>query len=179
MAWTTPRTWVKGDFPTVGRMNADLRDNPLFLMTVIGARVYLGATQSIPNNADTTVTWDTEGFDSDSMHNQSSVTSRLTVNTVGKYMVGCTLYFATSGANTTQKRVRMYRNRSGVDTEIARSAERSPGVSWNEAFLAGTVDDNQVGDYFYVQAFQDSGSAQNLVINSTQRNQFWAYRVST
>lgn len=82
MAWTTPATWSAGEVPTASKLNTHLRDNLTFLHTLHGARAYKGSTQSISTNAGegfTALTFVDETFDSDSIHSNSSNTSRFTI----------------------------------------------------------------------------------------------------
>jgi hypothetical protein len=55
-------------------------------------------SQTAANNAQTPVTWDTETFDTDSMHNPSSNPSRITFTTAGKYIVSGSITFANTNA---------------------------------------------------------------------------------
>jgi hypothetical protein len=64
--------------------------------TPVGARVYKAAVQSIPNGVTTTLTFDSERFDTDGFHSTSSNTERLTIpaGMGGLYMMGGYINFA-------------------------------------------------------------------------------------
>ena len=54
--------------------------------TDIGARVYNDANISIPDNTETAVTFNTEEWDTDTIHDPSTNPERLTAKTAGKYL---------------------------------------------------------------------------------------------
>ena len=174
MAWTTPRTWVRGDFPTVGRLNVDLRDNMNFVGTCYGGRVRASANFSVPTGAQSLDnSFDTEDFDSDNIHNQTTTISRLFINTAGKYFIGATIPWQGVGGAANQKRTHIYITRSGVDTEIDRVQER--GMEQN-ILTAETIYDCLVGDYLHCEVFQDTVGALNI-IPSAGCHLFFAYRI--
>lgn len=61
---------------------------------VPACRVYQGSAQTISNITETTLLFDTEAFDSDTMHSTSSNTGRITFTTAGLYIVAATLGMA-------------------------------------------------------------------------------------
>ena len=68
----------------------------------VGARVY-NSTDFTHNSTGNwvAVTFDTERFDTDTIHSTSTNTSRLTINTGGKYLIGGAVTFT---ANATGQR---------------------------------------------------------------------------
>ena len=55
-----------------------------------GARVHNSAIQTIPNNADTALTFDSERYDNGGLHSTTINPSRLTAQKAGKYLIwGC------------------------------------------------------------------------------------------
>jgi hypothetical protein len=178
MPWTTPRTWVKGDFPTVGRLNTDLRDNMLFVATCFGGRVRASTNFSIPGGSQVNDNaWDTEDWDSDDVHN-TTLQNRLIINTAGKYFVGATIPWAsTGGASGNQKRAHLLHNRApAVITEVARVQER--GIAGESNILTiETIYDCLPGDYFQIEVFQDTGGAVNT-IPAAGGHIFFVYRIS-
>lgn len=98
-SYTSPATWSAATL-TAAQLNEQLRDNlknvdeRLVLHNILsstrlnqvesalcGVRLTGSATQTIPDDADTTVTWDTETYDSDGFHSTSSNTDRITIPT--------------------------------------------------------------------------------------------------
>jgi hypothetical protein len=178
MAWTTPRTWVKGDFPTVSRLNADLRDNMNFIGTCFGSRVRASAVNNIPaSNQSIDNGFDTEDWDSDNLHNQTANLGRLTINTAGMYFIGATIpWSSVGGLVSNQKRVHIYHNRAGVDTEIDRVQERGINGETNVC-TAETMYACLPGDYLRVELWQDTAGAVGINVASGG-HLFYAYRIS-
>lgn len=83
-----PRTWVTNDEPTATMLNAQLR-KPYndFFWNPPRVQVHRSSGQSLTGGTLTLMLWDTEWFDSDGMHNNSSNTSRLTCVTAGLYEI--------------------------------------------------------------------------------------------
>jgi hypothetical protein len=175
MAWVTPRTWVKGDLPTVTRLNTDLRDNMNFLSVVLGANVRNSTTITVPNNSQTMLAWDTEDYDSDTMHNPSGV--YLGVHTPGKYIVGASSFWVAVAGVTNQRTIFLIRNRGGTDFTIAKAQERGVSATEQCGQYVETIDDGQAGDSYRVDALQDSGAPLNLT--QSQSVFLYAQRICT
>lgn len=90
MAYTTPRTWVAGEFPTAAQFNANIRDNVAFLANPPACRVYHNTTQSIPDAIDTALVFNSERHDTNTMHSTVSLTGRITATTAGLYVLSFT-----------------------------------------------------------------------------------------
>ena len=120
----------------------------------ISARV-TNTSQSISNNSATVVTYGSETFDTDTIHDTGSNTSRLTATTAGKYLI---LSSGSIGCNTTGDR--QIRLRVNGTTTIANVTGKST-VCANEAHYM------QVSAYYnfsatnYVETlvYQDSGGS--------------------
>lgn len=63
-----------------------------------GARVYHDIDQSIPNNALTIVAFNSERYDTDSIHDNVTNNSRLTCKTAGKYLITTAIELEYDGA---------------------------------------------------------------------------------
>jgi hypothetical protein len=121
----------------------------------VGCSLSNSTTQSIANNTVTTVTFDSEFFDTDSFHSTSSNTGRITIPTGlgGKYMVNASMRFDPSLTGT--KKMSIFLNGS---TEL---------VAVEEALLANdyAVSAKSVilslaaGDYLELKVSQNSGAA--------------------
>lgn len=94
MAYTTPVTATAAELITVQKFNEQIMDNISFLANPPACRVYNSANVSIPNNSATSLTFNSERYDTDSMHSTSSATSRITFNTAGIYVVSGTIQLA-------------------------------------------------------------------------------------
>lgn len=86
----TPRTWVSGDTPTATELNLDVRDGWGFLANPPRCKVYSTTGHTVTTSGglsnDTTMTWDTEIYDTDGIHSSGSP-SRLTCVTAGVYQI--------------------------------------------------------------------------------------------
>lgn len=88
MAYTTPRTWTPGEYPTAAQFNANIRDNVSFLANPPACRVFHNANQSIAEGLTTTeVLFNSELYDTDTMHSTVSSTGRITLTTAGIYVI--------------------------------------------------------------------------------------------
>lgn len=86
MAYSAPPQITPGEFVDENDWNR-LVDDIVFLANPPACRLYHSTTQNVANGADTTMTFNSERFDTDSMHSAGSPT-RITFNTAGLYVVG-------------------------------------------------------------------------------------------
>lgn len=129
-----------------------VRDNLEFLIDPPACSVYHNTTQSVSNDTITAMSANSENYDNNSMHSTSSNTSRVTIQTAGRYQFTGTLKFA---ANATGNRYLQFRKNGstiysglgGINSgaEIQLSATRSLVLS--------------VGDYIEVMGYQNSGGS--------------------
>ena len=125
--------------------------------TYSGASVYNSAYISIPNNTDTALTFNTENFDTNSYHDTSTNTSRLTVPTTGKYLITANAGFA---ANATGYRfAKIVKN--GATTVSNINTMASPNGTYDTHINNSVVVSATAADYFEIFVFQTSGGALN------------------
>lgn len=161
MAYSAPRTWSAGDKPTAAQFNQDIRDNASFLANPPACRVYHNTTQSIPDNTETVVSFNSERYDTNSMHSTSVNTSRITINTAGLYLV-------TFGGAVVDGSdyIQSYANiRLNGATFIAYHNHTGNGANtWFPLITLSTVYKFAVSDYIEVLMYQDNsaGAARNL-----------------
>ncbi|MFE9127107.1 hypothetical protein ACFYOF_17080 [Streptomyces sp. NPDC007148] len=123
---------------------------------------YQSTVQSIPNNAWTSFTIDTEILDSDGGHSTTTNTSRYTATVPGVYLV-----FGTSGyvSNTTGlRRARIALNGSPVIGAGMGSDTHAASGAIGE-FVGSLVPMNGTTDFVEVQGYQTSGGALNSNTN--------------
>ena len=126
----------------------------------LGCRVRKSANQSIPNATVTTVTWDTEDYDTDTMHDNVTNNTRLTIQTAGKYLIVAQSNWASNNTGTRIARIR----KNGVD--YLASFEQPSNLA-NEASAAVSLVANFIaGDYLEFTVYQDSGGALNFQSSS-------------
>lgn len=97
MAVPTPLSPTAGDKLSAALFNSGVRDPLNFLLSPPRCHVYNGAGQSIVNAAALALMlWDSEIYDTDTMHSTSSNTGRITFTTAGTYEIDCLISFASA-----------------------------------------------------------------------------------
>lgn len=127
------------------------------------------ATQTINDSTWTTVTFDTEDWDTDTMHSTVSNTGRLTATTAGTYISGCGIAWDT---NTTGRRaMRILANGSTDQGRIMAAA----GASTLTQQVTGHIQ-LTAAQYIECQVWQDSGGARTIVRDGGVTPKFWMTR---
>ena len=122
----------------------------------IGARVYNSSDISCSSGAWTSLTFDTEKWDTDSIHNTVSSTGRLTCNTAGVYLITCGILVDAGSTWNIALRIR-HTPSGGSAVTIAAHIKRSHTHYWD----VSTAYQLAVGDYVTVEHYQDSGVSKN------------------
>jgi hypothetical protein len=132
---------------------------------LIGARLQALATQSIPNNTNTNLTYTDVLFDTDNMADLGADARILTVQTPGLYLVICETIFV---PNATNRRINViirndFYSSGSFPTEDhvsdGRQAITDAGARTN--CLSVAIFQAEIGDFFSSGAFQLSGAALN------------------
>ena len=121
----------------------------------ISVRAYNTANISTSSGSWAPLTLDSERFDTDSMHSDSSNTERLTCNTAGKYAIFGIARHATD--TTGQRMLRVLLNGTTTIAEIkfdAGASDVTEGIA--------TLYSLSATDYVELQSFQNSGGALNI-----------------
>lgn len=126
--------------------------------TFVGARVYGSAVQSIPNATYPVVTWNTESYDTDNFHDNTTNSSRLTIPSgkAGKYLFVLKTTF-NSSSNTGARILYFFKNGAEVN-----ESEFSLSTRGNLQMCLTSVQNASVGDYFEMIVYQSSGGALDL-----------------
>lgn len=169
-AYTTEKTWVTGDDITAALLNAHIRDNSQFLHQPPCCRVFNSANISVSNGAYNALTFNSERYNTDSMHSTAVNTSRITATTAGKYNAGgCIQYAAAAGGSIRAAAVRLNGlTIVGHMTTPSLGASASPQVNVSCDYALAAA------DYLELLAFQDSGAALNATVNGNYSPEFWA-----
>lgn len=134
--------------------------------TAIGARVYHNADQATATGTALAVAFNSERFDSDSIHSTVTNTTRLTCNTAGKYIV---TGHASFDANNTGAR-QIYIRKNGT---VIVAVMDTPPVSGQEMDLSvSTIVSLAANDYLELIAYQTSGSALNVKAHTEYSPEF-------
>lgn len=141
--------------------------------TVLGARVYNSANISLTSGADTALTFDTERYDTDTIHSTSSNTGRLTATTAGKYTISGTAAFA---ANATGARGLGIRLNGTTFIALARVPAVAGGTDITS--LTVTTDYNlSATDYVELIGYQTSGGSLNVLAGGNYSPEFMMDRI--
>jgi len=131
--------------------------------TFVGAKAYGTTNQSISHFTTTLVTWDSEFFDTDSMHSTSSNTSRLTIpaGKTGYWQITASLGYDANANGVRQ--VNFSKNGSYVNAEQVQATATYGNIVGYSNIMYLTA-----GDYIEVSAFQSTGGSLNLIKSSTE-----------
>jgi len=122
-----------------------------------GASVYNSAYISIANNTDTALTYNTENFDTNSYHDTSTNTSRLTVPTTGKYLITTCVGFAANAVGYRTAKIQ----KNGTTNVGAVGTNYNPSATYDVQMNSSVVVSATATDYFEIIVYQNSGGALN------------------
>ena len=124
--------------------------------TFAGCRVYNSAQQSIPNNTNTLLTFDSELWDTNTYHDTLTNTGRFTIpaGKGGYYSVYCQTSISNNASGWRQ--FMLYKN----GTLFGQGSVIGGVANYISPYMNVTVN-LAVGDYIEFYAFQDSGGALN------------------
>lgn len=139
-----------------------------------GARVYHSTAQTIPNTTWTTVTFDSERYDTEGLHDTGVQPSRLTVpaDRGGVYLVWFNGRLENTGTNPDAgPGVRFRVNGSQV---VAHHQIRYSGYRY---IMGVALTPLAAGDYVEAQVYQDSGGDSDLEVGSDYSPEFAMHRL--
>lgn len=132
------------------------KDGRIVTALVPSVRVYNSANQSISDSTLTAITFDSERYDTDSLHSTSSNTSRLTASVAGKYLIFANLSFATNTTGYREFTVRLNGSTYVLDdTRVPVTGNRTIATISGIYQLAA-------GDYIEAVVYQTSTVALNI-----------------
>ena len=145
-------SWNKKRFPLTGLLGGGGASASSY------ARVYNSGNISVPDSSVTTLTFDSERWDTDNFHDLTTNPERLTIPEAGFYTVSANVWWS---ANTSDRRhLHLYLNGT---TQIG-SDTRTTGAGSNFYQHITTQYYFEAGDYIEVKVYQKSGST--LTINN-------------
>lgn len=134
--------------------------------TFIGCRAVQSTTAtSLSQNTWTTIAFNSETFDTDTMHDNVTNNSRITIKTAGKYLIGGINAFSTNATCG----ARIYLNGTSV-----LATQMQGNSSGNERAGVSTIYDLAVNDYLQLQGFT---SGTGVSTTGNEETQFWAYKI--
>jgi hypothetical protein len=146
--------------------NGEVKSSLADITKYPGAKAWNNVAQSIANNTETVASFNSEDFDTDTIHDAVTNNSRLTCKTAGKYLVVANIIFDVSSTGNRNIYIRQNggTNRYGEITQGAIAGE------WTFVNTA-TVLQLNVNDYVELVAKQTSGGALSLV-SASQRGPY-------
>jgi hypothetical protein len=132
------------------------------------------AAQAISSASETAITWNTEDFDTDTMHDNSTNTSRITFTTAGVYMFGATIPWA--GSSSGRRYCYIRKNATGAWLDY--SEVIPPGAPAGTTQALHGVASFSASDYIEVYGYQSSGGSLDIYVDSSIKPRFWAYRIA-
>lgn len=176
MAYVAPKTWASGNKPTAAEFNQDIRDNVSFLANPPACRVYHNTTQSINDNSETALVFNSERYDTDGMHSTSVNTGRITINTAGLYLVTFTGRFSAADTDYLSTYIRIQADADSNQIIAWASEGTMTDNNSGPGFSVATVYKFAAGEYIEVKAFQNntSGNANNIIASSQESPEFSA-----
>lgn len=179
MAWTPPKTWITDEFVDAAELNAHLRDNLLAISSQPACRVFHNTTQAALNGLYTSLTFNTEIFDTDAIHDNATNPTRLTCKTAGKYLIGGSVEIdGTSGG--TRRYLTLRVNGATYLASNGNTASAFPAAAGSDEVQLAIVSLYQlaVNDYVELQVFHDHGADRLINTSNPWTPSFWMQRMS-
>src|ERR1044072_384655 len=154
MAYDPPHTISSGELVGLDTMNGEWGGNIAFLANPPACRVYNSSAESIADHTLVTVTFNSERYDTDTMHSTSVNAGRITVKTAGLYVVSFSGEMAAANDYTYVGALLIL---NGV-TYIASHFTRSDGGVAPPRFTVTTTYKFAVNDYVEVHIWQDNAA---------------------
>lgn len=159
MPYTSPATVVTGTTITSAWGNS-VKAGEDFLANPPACRVYNNAGLSIPNNTETLLTFNSERFDTNTMHDTVTNPGRITFNTAGLYIVTAHVDWA---SNAVGDRRTLFKLNGTTYIAWVENMPNNAGASTSQVLT--TLYKFVAGDWVAAYGHQTSGGALN--VNST------------
>ena len=156
---------------TGGAGTEALKTDDLMIFSGIGAKAYHNTAQSINDSTLTALSLNSERWDTDTIHDNSTNNSRLTCKTAGKYLITGCVEWQDGGAGARVTWIRL----NGA-TKIAEYVP-SASTTVDLAATITTVYNMAVNDYVELIAYQDSGGALNVQNSPNGATEFMMVKV--
>ncbi len=128
------------------------------------AGVSCASAQNVPNGVNTTLTFDTNRYDTNGIHTNAG--SRLTCNTAGVYHIFANVAIGNSSAGSQRNLILV------VNGSVIIGYTKGPANTSGQQFLNVSVDYYlNENDHVEVQVAQDSGTTMTVLPSDTQNDQ--------
>lgn len=150
--------WSTGEVLTAADLNAGIDNHPR-------CDLYQTTNLTITNQVITAVTWNSERYDTHSLHSTSSNTSRVTVPAgwAGVWLFTASVELSAGGAFD----IILYLRKNGANTDIF-ARQTGANETFHSLTVAGMIN-LAVGDYVEVAVWQNVGG--NATLNGTNTTQ--------
>ena len=166
--YSAPPNFAAGNVLTEAQLDT-LSDDITFLAGPPRVRVYNSADISIANGGSgTLLTFNSERFDSDTMHSTAANTGRITFTTAGTYLVGCNVAFASAAG--AYRDLYCYLN----GATIVAFQTVAPVSGQPTRLSLSTLYAFTAGQYIEFYAGQNSGAAINVTASGNYSPEAWA-----
>lgn len=166
---SSAKTWAANDVLTASDMNTYVRD----VAQAQNCRANNSGAISVANASWTLVTFDSERFDVDAMHNTSSNTGRFVAQRTGRYLFGCSIRWASNATGYRLLQARINSGGSGSGgTELAQCSNNPISGTYTQQTLSSYYT-LTAGDYIEFFGFQTSGGALNIEASSNTSPEGW------
>jgi len=133
-------------------------------VTFVGCSVQKTTDQSVTSSVSTEITWDSEQFDTDAFHSNTTNNARFTIPSGkgGYYLISGTVQFSANSSGIRQ--VQLYKNGTKINETLgggSTSATNRSAVGFS--FVVSLV----ATDYISLYARQDSGNTLDLLSGTT------------
>jgi hypothetical protein len=124
--------------------------------TFVGASVYKSGNQSITSGTVTNVSFDTENYDTNAFHDNSTNNSRMTIPTGygGKYLVTAKLYYDSNAAGYREIQIK----KNGTQVQFFYFGPNSTYTTQQGAIVLSLA----AADYVEIGTYQNTGGALNI-----------------
>jgi hypothetical protein len=139
--------------------------------TMPSCRVYHNTTQSTATGGSTTLAFNSERFDTDTMHDVSTNNSRLTAKTAGKYLIIGSVAWADNATG-----IRGIAIVKGGGSQIAYTMHAAPATFCFQT--VSTIIDMAINEYVELSAYQTSGGALNILNISAHSPEFMMTKIA-
>lgn len=137
---------------------------------LVGAHVYNNANQNVNDTTWTKLAFNSERFDTDTIHDNSTNNSRLTCNTAGKYLI---IGNVTWDNNTTNSRYLSILLNNGTFLTNNHFSAAIANVDQSVSIIY----DLAVNDYVELQVYQDSGGTRTVNYYDAYSPNFMMHRI--
>ena len=144
-----------------------------------GARVTDVGTQSISHNTQTAIEFDTERFDTEGYHDNSTNNTRLTIPAAGHYQVGGSLILAGEVSSTPSSRQLQIQLNGTTQISNIKMVVDVYVASDTTGLETSTVYEFAEGDYVELLVYQNTSETLATVKAGDKSPEFWIIRLGT